>query len=262
MFVRRALLSALVLIPHPAAAGAVRYIGHALDAQGRPLYQEEHFLEPTAGGGEQRLVIYRCPDGQPFARKHLRRAAGTFLPTFDLEDRRSDYREGVAAAGNGVRVFAGTSAAEPDSGVELEPQSTWVADAGFDAFIQARRAELEQGRTLRFEFLVPAEGRTRPLTVRKVREGQMLGRPASLYRLELGAWYGFLAPHIDGWYDRDSGRLLRYQGISNIRDAGGRSLEARIDFPPDQRSAGIDATLLAAAGNDPLVAQCTAPPPN
>jgi hypothetical protein len=138
-------------------------------------------------------------------------------------------------------------------------RADWVADAGFDAFIQDRRAELEQGRTVRFEFLLPAEGRTRTLTVRKVREGRVLGRAASLYRLELGAWYGFLAPHIDGWYDRDTGLLLRYQGISNIRAADGRSLQARIDFPPGLRRQVADPAALAQADSVALVDRCPAP---
>jgi hypothetical protein len=257
---RPALLVALLLLAPPAPASIVRYLGQAVDAGGVPVYVEEHFLQPSADGGESRLVLYRCPGGEPFARKRLRRDGGRFVPAFELEDLRAGYREGVAVDADGVRVFAGAAGDDDRPAAALAAQPDWVADAGFDAFIQARRAQLEQGRTVRFQFLVPAEGRTRTLTVRKVREGRVLDRPASLYRLELGAWYGFLAPHIDGWYDRDSGGLLRYQGISNIRGADGRSLQVRIDFPPGQRSESVDPQALARAASTALVDRCPAPP--
>ena len=259
MVARHGLAFVLLLAPSLATAAAVRYVGEAVDADGVPLYVEEHFLQPSADGGETRLVLYRCPGGEPFARKRLVRAGGSFVPTFELEDRRAGHREGIRADAAGVRVFAGTGAGDDAPLALLVPQPDWVADAGFDAFIQDRRAELEQGRTVRFEFLLPSEGRTRTLTVRKVREGRVLGRAASLYRLELGAWYAFLAPHIDGWYDRDSGLLLRYQGISNIRAADGGSLQARIDFPPARRSAGLDREALAQAERAELVDRCPSP---
>jgi hypothetical protein len=254
---RYVVLLGLLLSPSLAGASAVRYVGEAVDADGVPLYLEEHFLQPDGDGGETRLVLYRCPGGEPFARMRLRRAGDSFVPAFELVDRRAGYREGVAADGAGLRVFAGPDGS--DVAAEVVARADWVADAGFDAFIQDRRAELEQGRTVRFEFLLPAEGRTRTLTVRKVREGRVLGRAASLYRLELGAWYGFLAPHIDGWYDRDTGLLLRYQGISNIRAADGRSLQARIDFPPGLRRQVADPAALAQADSVALVDRCPAP---
>lgn len=259
MVARPSLLLALLLLPPQALASALRYLGEAVDAAGVAVYVEEHFLQPAADGGERRLVLYRCPGGEPFARKRLRRDGDRFVPEFELEDLRSGYREGVAMDADGVRVFARSGADDERSAVGLVPEPHWVADAGFDAFIQARRSALEDGRTVRFEFLVPAEGRTRTLTVRKVREGRVLDRPASLYRLELGAWYGFLAPHIDGWYDRGSGRLLRYEGISNIRGADGRSMQVRIDFPPGERSEGIDPEALARAERTALVDRCPAP---
>jgi hypothetical protein len=259
MVFRHGLLLALLLPPSLAQAGAVRYAGEAVDARGVPLYLEEHFLEPAADGGETRLVLYSCPGGAPFARKRLRRDGTSFVPSFELEDRRAGYREGIAADGAGVRVFAGADDSDDRSPVRLLPRPDWVADAGFDAFIRARRAELEQERTVRFEFLLPSEGRTRTLTVRKVGEGLVLGRAASLYRLELGAWYAFLAPHIDGWYDQDSGVLLRYQGISNIRAGDGSSLQVRIDFPPGRRSADVDRDARARAERAELVDRCPAP---
>lgn len=258
MYLRRpGLLLILMLTTGPAdATGVLRYLGVATDAGGRTAHLEEHLLQPTADGGEQRVVLYRCPDGVPFARKRLIRPADSFLPRFTLEDRRGGWREGIDAGAEGLLVFAGRLD-QPAAPRRLPPPAPdLVADAGFDAFIMARRDALEAGQALRFDFLLPGEDRPRALKVRKLGEGETLGRPASLYRLELGAWYRFLAPHVDGWYDRQTGRLLRYEGPSNLRLPGGGNPKLRIDFPPAQRQAGAAATVLAEALVVPLADSC------
>lgn len=251
------LLAAAALACGPAQAGPVlRYLGIASDPTGRTVYQEEHLLRSDDEGGEERVVLYRCPGGEPFARKRLTRPGSSFLPRFELADRRAGWREGIAAVAAGLVAFAGPIDAAAPRRPLPPPAPDWVADAGFDAFIMARRDELEAGRVLRFEFLLPTEARPRTLRVRKLGEGEALGRPASRYRLELGAWYRLLAPHIDGWYDRGSGRLLRYEGLSNLRSPSGDNFWVRIDFPPSQRQAGIAAEQLDQALRKPLVGHC------
>lgn len=254
---RAALLLALLLAAAPAhAASVLRYVGIATDAGGRTVHLEEHLLQAGADGGEERVVLYRCPDGAPFARKRLSRPAGSFLARFELVDRRAGWREGIAGDGERLLAFAGRLD-EPAAPLALPAAAPGVvADAGFDAFIRARRDELEAGLPLRFDFLLPGEGGPRALKVRKRGEGEALGRPASLYRLGLGAWYGFLAPHIDGWYDRGSGHLLRYEGLSNLRSPSGDNVWVRIDFPPSQRQAGVAADELDQALDLPLVRHC------
>ena len=53
-----------------------------------------------------------------------------------------------------------------------------------------------------------------------------------MFQLGLGGWRGWIAPRIDVAYGRESRRLLRFEGLSNLReDDGQRQLVARIDFP-------------------------------
>lgn len=258
---RAGLLLALLLAAAPGHAAVLRYLGIASDAGGRTVHLEEHLLKAGADGGEERVVLYRCPDGAPFARKRLSRPAGSFLARFELVDRRAGWREGIADDGDRLLAFAGRldAPAAPRALPALSP--ALVADAGFDALIMARRDELEAGLPLRFDFLLPGEGAPLALKVRKRGEGEALGRPASLYRLGLGAWYGFLAPHIDGWYDRGSGYLLRYEGPGNLRSPSGAIAWVRIDFPPAQREHGLAPERLDQALRQPLVGQCRGAPP-
>ena len=69
----------------------------------RLLYREEHLVQP--GASPERWVVYRCPDGKPFARKRV--AAGGARPDFALEDARDGYREGVRGAGDARQVYVG-----------------------------------------------------------------------------------------------------------------------------------------------------------
>jgi len=81
------------------------------------------------------------------------------------------------------------------------------------------------------------------------------GAPAQLFRLRLDGLLGFVAPHIDVAYDARDRRLLRFEGLGNLRDAHAREqLEVRIDFPAPARPAA--AGLWTAAWSEPLVASC------
>ena len=73
----------------------------------RLLYREEHLVQP--GASPERWVVYRCPDGKPFARKRV--AAGGARPDFALEDARDGYREGVRGAAMApLKAFRGVGA--------------------------------------------------------------------------------------------------------------------------------------------------------
>ncbi len=61
----------LLCLPHAAlAAPWLRNEGVATSAQGDLLYREVHWRRGPSEGAE-RWVLYQCPDGRPFARKHL-----------------------------------------------------------------------------------------------------------------------------------------------------------------------------------------------
>ena len=68
---------------------------------GALLYREAHYVEPAPRAG--RLVVYRCPDGRPFARKRVE--GGGAAPDFLMEDGRDGYREGVRSNGRAREAF-------------------------------------------------------------------------------------------------------------------------------------------------------------
>jgi len=228
----------LALAALPARAGLSFEEGLARDpGDGRLLYREQHLVRREAGQPVARLVLYRCPDGTPFARKQVDYRGSPEAPAFRFEDARLGYGEGLRRRGDAGELWVrpGPGEAERSAPAEL---AGLVADAGFDEFIRRRWQPLLAGEAVPFEFAVPSRLERLDFRLRHLGSEAMDGGTAEVFRLRLGGWLGWLAPHIDVAYDRESRRLLRFEGLSNLReDDGQRQLVARIDFPEPARPA-------------------------
>lgn len=236
----RALLLAALIAPQasasPAPAPALALAAERAEARdardGRLLYREEHLLRYADGALSERLVTYRCADGTAFARKRVDYAGAPLAPAFVLEDARTGYREGLARDDEAPRALVRAAADAPERSGTLPASPALVADAGFDEFIRQRWDDLVPAGEARIEFVVPSRLEALGFRVRGLGAADIDGVPAQRFRLTLGGWLAWIAPHIDVAYDARDRRLLRYEGLSNIRDADGDPLVARIDFAP------------------------------
>ncbi len=226
-------------------------------ASGRLLYREQHWLRRDATGAlRQRLVLYACPDGTPFARKRMDYRGAPLAPGFELEDARSGYREGLRRL-PAPRLFVRASARAAEHSAPLQAGSV-VADAGFDEFVRAHWTTLAAGRAASMDFAVPARLRSYRFSLARTGQARIAGEDAMLLRLRLDGWLAWLAPRMDLAYGLRSRRLLRFEGVSNLPDpAGGKNWLARIDFgPPPRLASEADwaraqaAALSACAGTD------------
>ena len=106
----------------------------------------------------------------------------------------------------------------------------------------------EAGKTVRFPFLIPSRLDSLTFKVRKHADRTVEGAPASVIRLNLSGVFGWLLPFIEVSYRKADQVLLRYEGLTNIRDAEGGNRVAVIRFPPAERRAatGVDLTRLRA----------------
>ncbi len=229
-------------------SAAETWTGHAALADGgAPVYNEIHYLF-----GDERLVVYTCPDGQPFARKTISENSNAQAPDFSMLDARWGYREGVRGKDSSREIFVQRKPEMAEKSALLELPKDGVIDAGFDAYVRKHWDALARGDTLRFNFLVPSKRMFYAFDLSRVDSGSDATRLT--LRLALGAWYAFLTPHIDVTYDRATRRLLRFAGMSNIRDENLKNLDVRIEFPQAPRPATQE--QVAAAGAEPLVNSC------
>ncbi len=228
------------------------YQGQARASQdNRLLYEEHHLLRLQDERLRGRLVLYRCPDGSAFARKDVRYSEPAFQPEFALVDARSGYREGFDLGSSFVQNSStATLRRQP-----VRVDESLVVDAGFDEFVRTRWDALQRGDTVRLDFLIPSRLSSYGFRVRKLREDIWHDDSVSVFRLALSGVFGWFADAIEVSYRDSDRRLMRFDGLSNIRGDAGNNLVARIDFPADLQASARQADWEAAA-TEPLQA-CT-----
>lgn len=248
----------LLCLPHAAlAAPWLRNEGVATSAQGDILYREVHWRREATEGAE-RWVLYQCPDGQPFARKHLPASVRPQARGYSLQDRRSGQTAEVAAASDSVSIsWKEDSGTEPrQRRLELPPDA--VIDAGFYAAVRLHWPALLRGERITLPFLVPARQRYFPVQVRRTGPVRWQGIDAQAIEVSLDTWYGGIAPRLALVYATADRRLLEFRGTSNLRDARGSYPQVTVRFR--SRPAEHPASDWQQAWTRPLVERCIVTP--
>jgi hypothetical protein len=230
------------------ACADLGYVGIARDpSTDAPMYEEHHLLRERDGRAQERLVLYRCVDGALFARKRVSYGDAPAAPDFVLEDGRFGYREGAGRAVGTRETWFRRDRDAAERRATIAPGANLVIDAGFDEFVRIHWERLQQGDALTVDFLVPSRLETLGFKLRRTGSESIDSAPVSVFRLSLGGLIGFFAPDIDVAYrDRDR-RLMRFEGLTNIRADRDANLVARIEFPPARERAAVADAEWAAA---------------
>ncbi len=254
------LLALLAWLATPALAQVVTYKGIAYDADDASsvLYLESHYLIlDAAGAPQERLVLYRCPEGPAFARKQIDHQVDALKPSFEMFDARLDYTEGLENGSGAGLVYVQQGSESERRSEHLKLTGRSVADAGFDEFVRRNWSDLQSGRKLPLDFLVPSRLSVYSFKVQKTRGTTVDGEPASVFRLGLSGVLGWFVSGIDVTY-RDSDRqLLQFEGLSNVRDPAGDNYVARIVFADADRLDNAEAGVFEQARSEALVSTCT-----
>ena len=109
-----------------------------------------------------------------------------------------------------------------------DPARLLVAGQGLDRLVRARLPELARGTRLELAYAIPSRLETYDMRVRAL--GESAG-PTVRVRAEFSSWVlRLLAPHLDVDYDRETRRLLRYRGLSNLTFEGGENPVVEITY--------------------------------
>jgi len=240
---RTVLAPALCLLAALAAAQPafgdeyLAYTGIATDLRThRFLYGEQHVLMDRQGGLSERVVLYTCRDGAPFARKRVS-YVDPFAPDFSLEDASNGLQEGVRGAAGARQVYFRPRAGAPAQEAALPREPALVADAGFDGFVVAHWPSLAAGQDVALHFLIPSRLQGLGFRVGALRRDRIDGEPVEVFRLKLSGAFGLFLPGIDVFYGERDHVLLRYEGPSDLRDARGENYQVSVSFDPQNRRA-------------------------
>lgn len=228
----------LALAANESAAGLSYEEGLARNPDNKQaIYTEHHWIRSNEATPLERLVIYRCMDGTAFARKRVNYQPSAQAPAFEFVDSRKGYVEGLRYIKNQAALWYRSPGKLPEKNSVL-PVQNLVADAGFNEFIRINWQKLRTGTALPIRFAVPTRLQAYKFNLKQTKDTLFGGVPAVTYQLKLSGLLSLLAEPIEVTYDKSSRRLLRFQGLSNLRDDSGEfDLMAQIDFPKAARPA-------------------------
>jgi hypothetical protein len=125
---------------------------------------------------------------------------------------------------------------EPERSAPVREIQRLVIDAGFDEFIRANWSSLMSGKPLDLNFLVPSRLEAMHFQALRVRSDDLDGVPVEVFRLQLAGVLGWVLPAIDVSYESQTHVLIRYEGLSDLRDAVGDNFQTMITFRPGDRT--------------------------
>lgn len=208
-----------------AAQDSLRYESLAVDQEsGKPLYRESH-VEAVSGGKPRFLhTRFLRVDGEAFAERTLDFSATPFTPTYRFEDFRTGLQEGAAKEADGYRVHSRKAKGKPRKEKLLRVPEPAIIDGGFNAFLKHHREALVRGERLRFQFVVPSRLAWYRFEafLDEEKSGKGPEGPLVFVAVPRNKALRLLAPRIQVTYGPGTGRMIGYQGISNLAaDDGG-----------------------------------------
>jgi len=225
------MLSSLLVIAaiNNAQAEVRERVGYAYDKKtGEFLYSETHREVMENGRVVKNTVAYRDDDGNVFAEKYIDYQKSLVMPDFHLVNSENGHVEGARGGADRFKVhfrpLSDTSVRE--AAVDSPPNG--IIDAGFDRFIEQNWMSLVNDEVLEREFLIPSQLDFYTFEIQKAR----VERPdevAFQLRIKSVLLQIFVPPALV-YYDAQTRSLLRYEGISNIRNENGENFDVRIEF--------------------------------
>jgi hypothetical protein len=229
-------LALAAAMPSLAADRTVKYVGtaRALRTQ-EVLYREHHLLLYKGERLVQRVVLYTCPGNVTFARK-VADYPDAQSPNFQFEDATTGMRQGVRMRNGQRQMYYRGNDQAVEKSAPLPVTAGVVIDTGFDAYIRANWQKLLDGESLPLAFLVPSRSEVMSFKVRHLRRADLDGTAVEVFEMKLAGVLGWVLPAIEVSYSADQRLLLRYVGLSDLRDRSGDNFQADISFPPGERT--------------------------
>ena len=177
-------------------------------------------------------MVYTDTAGRPFARKSVDFSRNPQMPSFRFENTATGHLEAMESGQTGKTVTYRESHTSEVSRTDLEIGANGIADAGFDRFIERNWEQLLAGPLVR-PFLVPSTGSFIDFRVRHEKSDSA---GESQFVLEVdSALLRLVVDPITVVYSTSDRMLLRYSGLSNVRDEAGDNYDVSIIY--DRRGA-------------------------
>ena len=222
------MLSSLLI----AQARSEKYVGNAVDLKtGKLIYTEEHEAFYENEVNVRSIITYRDEKKNVIGKKEIAFVGTSAVASFRREDYRFGTVESAEPVGTGIKLVnkqdAGTAAKEEI----VDIPKPMAIDAGLNNLVRNNWDALAKGEKINFNLGVPSQLDYFSFRLLKVKDETVAGKKAVVVRFESDHWYIrlFVDPVIV-WYDAETRRAVRYEGISNIYNEQGKSYQVRVTF--------------------------------
>lgn len=211
----------------------LKYHGAATDIKSNLLYYtEEHEELMNKGIHAMTKITYKNKDGQVIASKLLDYTTGFTTPSFHQEDTRNGHSEAVEVNGNKVKINYKPSEKEALKTKTLDLPNGFVVDGGFNYFIKNNWKAVSEGKMVKFNFVVPSQLNYYAFRLRKDKETTFNNKQVITFIMDAdNVFIRALVSPIVLTYDKQTHRLVKYEGISNISDNKGGNYVVKITYP-------------------------------
>lgn len=191
------------------------------------FYEYHNFILDDDGYIVNRYVEYHLPDHTLKSVKRLDYSkAAPWTPSFTYDDQEVGYQVGVEVTATSARLYRYSEKTSLEE-ITLPLSTNTVVDAGFDAFIQQAWAKLEQDQEVSFEVFAPLKLDSYQFSLKMNNQSE-----GTCYLQMALDWWPvdlFISP-VKLEYDCATRRILRYQGITNLRDRNHDQYTADIHY--------------------------------
>lgn len=214
------------------AEQALKPVGKAYDrSSGKLLYIEHRAAGSTLDSSEPQKIEYRDAGGKLLASKTLS-FPQAYAPDYELLDARSGYLEGGQHVEDGFyRLYHRADADASMKENQVEFSYTLVSDAGLPRFLRARMEYLLKKGKVSFDLAAAQRTETYKFEASRLDDKDLAGRAAICIQVQPASMLRMVVAPLIFSFDKENLQLLRYEGLSNIRDEAGKQFDVRIDYP-------------------------------
>jgi hypothetical protein len=219
-----------LLAPGPVFGNVERVYGRAFNKDGMLEYSEEHIIQYENGRIAAINTTYYSVNSQRIGSQLSDFSKGPLLVSYDFKDERLQYNDGVQVMSDRILIYCKETPDAKTKKKYLSRESNQIIGQGFNQFIVSRLDALARGDLISAKLLLPAQMDQFNVRIskHKIEENRIL------VRIELDNWFlRLFTPHVEAEYDLNTGRLLKYQGVSMISDEDGKTVEVTTvyDYP-------------------------------
>lgn len=211
-------------------AGTQVYTGEAR-TDGKVVYREKHSVEWNNDLPVSSLTIYEDPSGKPIGRLRNTYTKNLNAPEHVMDDLIHGSQHGVRYMNDKLIMFSKSEdEKEETKKIDEEDKKLIVGGQGFHYYLVTHLEEVIKKGKLDLLFLIPGrlDAYDFYLKVKEKTETKVT------FEIEIDNWFlRLFAPKLVLEYDRNNKRLLKYRGLSNLKNDKNEMMNVEITYNYD-----------------------------